>query len=54
MLEVNGRDLIELGLAQGKQIGVLLNQLLAQVLEYPELNQKEALLVLAKQMVDES
>ncbi len=53
-LAINGRDLIELGLAQGKQIGVLLNQLLLEVLENPEWNQKETLLALAKQMAYES
>ena len=54
MLEINGRDLIELGLAQGKQIGVLLNQLLVAVLEHPEWNQKETLLALAQVYAKES
>ena len=49
-LHINGRDLIEIGIAPGKQIGYLLNELLLQVLEHPEYNQKEVLLNLAKQM----
>ena len=51
MLHINGRDLIELGIGPGKQIGYLLNELLVKVLEHPEYNQKETLLSLAKQMV---
>lgn len=53
MLHINGRDLIELGITQGKQIGYVLNELLLKVLEHPEYNQKETLLTLAKQMVQE-
>ncbi len=49
-LHINGRDLIEIGIKPGKQIGYLLNELLLQVLEHPEYNQKELLLNLAKQM----
>ena len=53
MLHINGRDLIELGITQGKQIGYVLNELLLKVLEHPEYNQKETLLTLAKQMVSQ-
>ena len=49
-LHINGHDLIEIGIKPGKQIGYLLNELLLQVLEHPEYNQKEVLLNLAKQM----
>ena len=43
-LSVTGRDLIEAGLAPGKEIGVKLNELLLLVIEEPELNTKEKLL----------
>ena len=43
-LSVTGRDLIEAGMATGKEIGVKLNELLLLVIEEPELNTKEKLL----------
>jgi tRNA nucleotidyltransferase (CCA-adding enzyme) len=47
-LAVNGRDLIQAGIPQGPQIGQVLNNLMQQVLENPELNTREALLGLAQ------
>ena len=49
-LAVSGRDLIEVGFPAGKQMGNVLNQLLEKVLENPEINTKEVLLDLAKEM----
>jgi len=43
-LDINGHDLIELGLKPGPVFGKLLNHLLEQVLEHPEINKKELLL----------
>lgn len=43
-LKINGSDLIELGIKQGKQIGEALNMLLEMVLENPELNDKKKLI----------
>lgn len=43
-LAVTGTDLIALGIAPGKEIGVLLNELLEIVLEEPERNTREELL----------
>lgn len=43
-LDVNGQDLIQIGILPGKQIGELLNQMLNYVLEHPEANKKEILL----------
>jgi tRNA nucleotidyltransferase (CCA-adding enzyme) len=43
-LKVNGRDLIQLGISQGKEIGVILEQLLDIVLDNPKLNEKEKLI----------
>lgn len=46
-LAVNGSDLIAVGFTPGKELGEVLNQLLAEVIEEPEKNTKETLLVLA-------
>lgn len=43
-LAVTGKDLIEAGMAPGKEIGEKLNELLELVIEQPEMNQKEKLL----------
>ncbi len=43
-LEVNGRDLIERGVAPGKKLGDILNAMLEDVLDYPEHNTKDYLL----------
>lgn len=48
-LAINGDDLMtELGLKPGPQIGIILRQLFEEVLEKPELNQRETLLEMAK------
>lgn len=47
-LEINGYDLINLGLKPGKELGFILDYLLEKILEEPELNTKEKLLTLAK------
>lgn len=52
-LNINGRDLIELGLKPGRELGELLDRLLSEVLEEPELNTKEFLLERAKLMMQE-
>lgn len=46
-LAVNGKDLIQLGIEPGKELGTTLEQLLGHVLDYPEDNTKEVLLRLA-------
>ena len=43
-LAVNGRDLIELGIPRGEQIGIVLERLLEIVLDEPSQNKKETLL----------
>nr|WP_244331843.1 CCA tRNA nucleotidyltransferase [[Clostridium] hylemonae] len=43
-LAVTGKDLIEAGMAPGKEIGEKLSELLALVIEEPEMNTKEKLL----------
>jgi hypothetical protein len=43
-LAISGRDIVELGVQEGPDIGVLLDALLDLVLEHPELNTRESLL----------
>lgn len=43
-LKLNGRNLIELGVKDGRMVGSILNKLLEIVIEKPELNDKEKLL----------
>lgn len=52
-LTVDGRDLISIGIKQGKEIGGILESLLKIVLANPEQNKKEVLLSYAKQMIDQ-
>ena len=44
-LKINGRDLIEAGIPKGTRIGSILERLLELVIEHPELNTKERLLL---------
>ncbi|NLM48980.1 MAG: CCA tRNA nucleotidyltransferase [Epulopiscium sp.] len=48
-LAVNGEDLIRLGIKEGKEIGELLKQLLELVIENPDQNNKESLLLYVKE-----
>lgn len=48
-LDINGHDIMSLGIAEGRKIGDMLNYMLDIVLENPELNRKELLIELAKQ-----
>ncbi|HCL4447500.1 TPA: HD domain-containing protein [Clostridium botulinum] len=43
-LDINGHDLMKLGINQGKEIGIMLNKLLDIILENPNLNNKEDLI----------
>ena len=49
-LAVTGRDLIALGIPQGKKIGAILEQLLQNVMDGTCANEKESLLALAEQL----
>lgn len=42
-LAINGRDLIQLGISPGPDMGMILKQLLSQVLDEPQLNTREKL-----------
>lgn len=48
-LEINGYDLMQLGIPQGKEIGIILNELMELILENPELNIKQNLINLVMQ-----
>jgi len=43
-ININGKDLISLGIAEGENIGILLKYLLELVLDKPNLNTKEILI----------
>ncbi len=49
-LEINGHDLIENGITEGKEIGTILNELLQIILEKPKLNTKESLINIVKKI----
>lgn len=49
-LAINGKDLLELGVPQGRMIGTILNALLEQVLDEPELNDRENLLLMVEEI----
>jgi len=51
-LKINGNDLITLGYKPGKYIGVLLNELLEKVMEKPELNNRDSLLKIAREKLE--
>lgn len=52
-LDVNGYDLMTIGIPQGKQMGEILNNLLEYVLESPDNNKKEILLLKANKILFE-
>jgi tRNA nucleotidyltransferase (CCA-adding enzyme) len=47
-LKISGEDLIKLGFKPGKELGIVLKDLLEKVMERPEINNRETLLNLAK------
>ena len=49
-LAINGSDLIAAGFEKGKKLGFILNHLLDCVIEDPEMNTREKLLEVAKNM----
>ena len=52
-LKINGKDLMDMGVPQGKEIGQILSWLLDQVLEDPQLNERETLTRMAEEKRDE-
>lgn len=48
-LKIKGYDLVQLGVKEGKHIGLILNSLLDKVLENPELNDREKLFAIVKE-----
>lgn len=43
-LAINGRDLIDIGFKEGKEIGIIIDKLVEMVIDNPELNTKDKLL----------
>jgi tRNA nucleotidyltransferase (CCA-adding enzyme) len=50
-LAIGGRELMELGVPEGARLGQILNQLLEDVIEHPELNQRETLIEMATKLI---
>jgi tRNA nucleotidyltransferase (CCA-adding enzyme) len=50
-LAVDGNDMLEIGVPAGRLVGLMLEELHAQVLEEPEMNEREALLAAARELV---
>lgn len=50
-LAINGKDLLAIGMKQGKQLGLVLEELYQAVLKDPQLNNKEKLLELANTFI---
>ncbi len=53
-LAVNGRDLIDAGIEPGKKLGYILNELFQCVIDDPEMNKKDLLLEIAKNINENS
>lgn len=51
-LVVDGTDLLALGLPRGPLVGLMLEELLAQVIESPDLNERETLLESARELIE--
>lgn len=49
-LQIRGKDLIEIGMQPGKEIGIILQILLAMVIDDPSLNHKDILIEKAKEL----
>ena len=49
-LKINGKDLMDLGILEGREIGILLKKLLEEVLINPDINTKEHLYLLIKEI----
>ncbi len=48
LLNINGNDLLTLGIPKGKEIGIVLEKLLFLVMDDPKLNTKEKLVEVIK------
>ena len=51
-LEINGKDLIAMGIPQGQRIGEVLKAVFDEVVDNPQLNKRETLLTMAKNMIE--
>ncbi len=52
-LNINGRDLQDMGMAPGPAYGVILDRLMERVLDDPSLNHRDWLLLRAKELIDD-
>ncbi len=52
-LNINGKDLIKMGITEGRQIGAILDTLLDEVIDDPNLNDRDYLLLRAERLAEE-
>ena len=50
-MHLNGRDLIQMGMKPGKQMGEVLDQIFEMVLDDPSLNDRQKLMELAHKII---
>lgn len=50
-LSIKGRDLMDLGVEKGPEIGLILNTVLSIVIDSPSLNEREKLITLSKEII---
>ncbi len=53
-LKINGHDIIEMGVSEGKQIGKILDKLFEEVIDNPKLNNREYLLCRAEEIAEKN
>ena len=51
-MAITGQDLIEMGMAEGPEIGRILNEVLEFVIDHPKYNNKEVLIPFAKKLIE--
>jgi len=51
-LEISGRDIMALGVAQGPNVGIILSKLQEIVIDDPDFNQRRVLIVLARRIIN--
>ncbi len=50
-LAINGRDVMDLGVPEGKLIGQIIQTIFERVVDEPELNDRDTLIAMAKEMI---
>jgi len=51
-LAITGQDLIDMGVAQGPEIGRILNEVLEFVIDHPKYNRREVLIPFTRKLIE--